>query len=313
MADNRNSLPFSEKPPLYQLIAVLLIIILAVVAIFPGLVFAGSLISGVDTGILDDLTSATGEKSEAFLRYILICQDITVFILPAMIILLILKPEGETGIRDLYRPNGEMVIMVIIMTFFVFPVTSFTGELNSHLKLPAFLSGAENWMLDKENDIDTLIDMIIGPGNFRSFLLNIFVMALLPAVGEELIFRGVIQKLLSRLFRSGNAAVWLTAFLFSSLHLQFFGFLPRFILGLIFGYLFLWGRNLWLPVIAHFINNAVSLTGIESDIPVRVVSSAENPFWRNMIIIVIAGSIILVILFYIKNLAIEQKKISDNL
>ena len=83
--------------------------------------------------------------------------------------------------------------------------------------------------------------------------------ALLPAVGEELIFRGIIQRILKNLFRSGHLSVWVTAFVFSAIHFQFYGFLPRFILGLVFGYLFLWSETLWLPVIAHFINNGVLL------------------------------------------------------
>ena len=81
--------------------------------------------------------------------------------------------------------------------------------------------------------------------------------AILPAIGEEFLFRGVLQKLFCRLFKSDHLAIWLTAFIFSFFHFQFFGFVPRLILGLIFGYLFYWSGTLWLPVVAHFINNAV--------------------------------------------------------
>jgi hypothetical protein len=91
--------------------------------------------------------------------------------------------------------------------------------------------------------------------------LNLLVIAILPALGEELIFRGVMQKILADVFRKKYLAVWITAFFFSFVHLQFYGFLPRLILGLAFGYLYLWSASLWLPIIAHFVNNAVPTLG----------------------------------------------------
>ena len=108
---------------------------------------------------------------------------------------------------------------------------------------------------------DHLLDVIMTPETLSGMWLNLVIIAALPAIGEELIFRGVFQKILQNLFRSGHLSVWFTSFLFSAIHFQFYGFLPRFILGLIFGYLFLWSRNIWLPVIAHFINNAVPTVG----------------------------------------------------
>jgi membrane protease YdiL (CAAX protease family) len=79
----------------------------------------------------------------------------------------------------------------------------------------------------------------------------------LPAIGEEFLYRGVLQEIFSRWLRLGTLAVLLTAFLFSASHLQFYGFLPRFVLGLGFGYIYLWTGSIWLPVLAHFINNLI--------------------------------------------------------
>ena len=87
-------------------------------------------------------------------------------------------------------------------------------------------------------------------------------LAVLPAIGEELIFRGVFQKIFYDFFKSGHMAIWVTAFLFSALHFQFYGFIPRLILGLVFGYLFFWSGTLWLPVLSHFVNNAVPVIGV---------------------------------------------------
>jgi len=81
------------------------------------------------------------------------------------------------------------------------------------------------------------------------------IVAVVPAVGEELLFRGVLQKIMIAWTKNPHFGVWITAFLFSALHLQFFGFFPRMLLGALFGYLFLWSKSLWLPILGHFINN----------------------------------------------------------
>ena len=109
------------------------------------------------------------------------------------------------------------------------------------------------------------------------------------------------QKILARLFRSGHLAIWVTAFIFSAIHFQFFGFIPRFILGLVFGYLFFWSGTLWLPVISHFINNAfpVILTYMQGGQKISV--PVETPLWKQAIYLPLPVVIILVILFYFRN------------
>jgi membrane protease YdiL (CAAX protease family) len=88
-------------------------------------------------------------------------------------------------------------------------------------------------------------------------IITVFVIAVVPSLAEELFFRGVLQQITCKIFRSVNIGIWITAIFFSAIHLQFFGFIPRLILGLTYGYLFYWSRNLWIPVLAHFINNFV--------------------------------------------------------
>ena len=90
-------------------------------------------------------------------------------------------------------------------------------------------------------------------------LFNLVLVAVLPAIGEELVFRGIIQQKIEEKYRNGHLAIWATAFFFSVMHLQFEGLFPRMILGAVLGYIFYWTRNLWIPVIAHFIINALQV------------------------------------------------------
>ncbi len=78
-------------------------------------------------------------------------------------------------------------------------------------------------------------------------------------MGEEFLFRGVIQRLFTEWTRNRHVGIWIAAFLFSFIHFQFYGFLPRFLLGLYFGYLLVWSSSIWVPVTGHFINNGVAV------------------------------------------------------
>jgi membrane protease YdiL (CAAX protease family) len=100
---------------------------------------------------------------------------------------------------------------------------------------------------------------MLAGDKFTGLLLNLGIIAVLPALGEEFIFRGVLQTLLTKWFKNTHLAIFIAAFLFSSIHLQFYGFIPRLVLGLFFGYLFFWSKNIWLAVWAHLINNALAI------------------------------------------------------
>jgi membrane protease YdiL (CAAX protease family) len=128
------------------------------------------------------------------------------------------------------------------------------------MQLPGIFSGVEDWMKNMEENAMELTELFLDTKSIGGFLFNIFMIAVLPAIGEELMFRGVLQKQFSDWFRNNHMAIWFTAFLFSAMHMQFYGFLPRFFLGVIFGYLFFWSGSIWLPIIAHFINNTIAVT-----------------------------------------------------
>lgn len=257
MGDNRSYFSLHGKKPIIQLIGSLLIILLVGMFLFSITTFLGTLIFDVSIETLKSLTTDTSPKNIPFLRYLVITQDITIFILPGVIILTLLNRSDKSYFPDFIIPGLKEIFLVIILALSLIPIISFTGELNSGMHFPDWLSGVEQWMQEKEDSASGLIDIIIPSKTFGTLMLNLLTLAVIPAIGEELIFRGVFQKILTALFKSGTLAIWLTAFFFSAMHFQFFGFIPRVILGLIFGYLYFWSGTLWLPVISHFVNNAV--------------------------------------------------------
>ena len=121
------------------------------------------------------------------------------------------------------------------------------------------MSGVENWMRSSENYAGELTSAFLTVTSIKGLLFNIVLIAVIPAIGEELLFRGVLQRIFTEWFKNPHWGIWIAAILFSAIHMQFFGFLPRLFLGLFFGYLLEATGSLWIPIVAHFINN---LTGV---------------------------------------------------
>jgi len=301
MIDNQGRFKLHGEPPLYQLFVSLMIVFVVGVTLSLIFVVAGMLIFGSDLSVLEKASSSLGNNDLAFMRYVLIIQDFSLLIIPSIIILMFMRPEPSGKVPGLEVPHLKEIGLVVILTFCLFPVTSFTGQINSAMHLPDWLSGVEQWMADKEDKADHVIDLLVESNTFPIMIMNLLTIALMPAIAEELIFRGVFQKIFTNLFRSGHFAVWFTAFLFSAIHLQFFGFIPRFILGLVFGYLFLWSGTLWLPVISHFVNNAFPVIlsyfqGIE-----KLNAPANTPLWKQALALPVPIVVIFIILFYFRN------------
>ncbi len=138
--------------------------------------------------------------------------------------------------------------MVILLVFVINPFINFTGEINGRMHFPPWLEDMEEWMRTAEENAERLTRAFLEVKTTGGLLFNLLMVAVLPAIGEELLFRGVIQKQLSAWSGSHHWGIWLSAALFSALHMQFYGFLPRMLLGALFGYLL--GLE-WLPVAPH--------------------------------------------------------------
>jgi membrane protease YdiL (CAAX protease family) len=152
-----------------------------------------------------------------------------------------------------------MVGYVLILSLFILPVVAGLGYLNEQITLPESMQKMETWMRELEEKSKLVLQMLTANSIIPILLLNIVVMALLPALFEEFLFRGALQPLFTKWFANKHVAIIVTALIFSAIHFQFYGFIPRFLLGIYLGYLLVWGKSLWLPVIAHFMHNAVSL------------------------------------------------------
>jgi membrane protease YdiL (CAAX protease family) len=245
----------SRLSPVVSLIYLLLLalsgaIVFGIVAILIGVLLfdisPGSLAGGIDVNNL------------SFLKLVqILSTGLGTFIVPAFVFARIQSPRPLSYLKlDTTTPVRFFFLTVLIMIVFG-PFLEWTVLMNKQMHLPQFLKGLEQWMKSKESELALLTEKLLEMKSPGEFIVNFIMIALLPAIGEELIFRGCLQRILTVGLKNPHVAVWVAAIIFSAIHLQFYGFLPRMLLGALFGYLFLWSKNLWIPILAHFINNGV--------------------------------------------------------
>lgn len=189
-----------------------------------------------------------------FVRIMQIFNQIGIFIIPPFLysILTEYRPLPSLGFSRIKYYHLFISLMIIIV---MSPLVGQLMEWNEAMSFPEGLKNVEEWMRDKENQAGEMVEWMLTYTDPYSFSINIFMIVFLPALGEELLFRAVLIRYLRSIFKNIHVAVWISAIIFSAFHFQFFGFLPRMFLGLVFGYLFVWSGSIWLPILAHFINN----------------------------------------------------------
>lgn len=200
----------------------------------------------------NDLTNINVLKTTQFL------QSVGIFIVPALILSFVWSAKPFELLMINRKPDLRNIMFAIIVMVVAIPAINLLGEINHLVKFPAYLSMIEDYLLEMEQRAEELTNAMLSVSSLTGLLINIGLIAVIPAFGEELFFRGTIQRLLHDKMRM-HAAVWITAFIFSSIHFQFYGFIPRLLMGAFLGYLFAWTNNLWVPIVAHFTNNALAV------------------------------------------------------
>lgn len=224
--------------------------------------------------------------------------------------ILFLKYFSKQSVPDFFL-NRTYSAIIYIITFFVvisfMYVNSLFVEWNAQLTLPEFMKGFEDWAYEKEQQAKVLTEFLTRFDSFSQFLLGVLVIAIIPAIGEELLFRGLIQNQMHAITKNIHWAIWITGFLFSAMHLQFYGLIPRMLLGVLFGYMYYWSGNLIFPIIAHFINNAFTITMLYlfqlKTIEYDLETETSIP-WYAALISLVMGTALLV---YFRNYFVNRK------
>jgi membrane protease YdiL (CAAX protease family) len=210
-------------------------------------------------------------------RALIIAQHILVFILPGLAFgLFYYKSAIWKGLSLSIPPGLILSILGIFLLMAAYPLVNLSLMVNEAIPLPEW---AGNFEKQAEDTLQIILSNMNSP---LVLLLNLVLIGILPGIGEELIFRGIIQKQFGLILKNPIPAIWISAFIFSAIHFQFEGLLPRMALGVVLGYLYYWTGNLWVPIIAHAFNNGIQVVMIyftEMDISTMDEAGSEQLEW----------------------------------
>ncbi len=239
--------------------------ILLVISCFSLIFFIGILLAKPFFGvgfkeILSSLSDYENPTSLKLLQYFQVIQSFGLFIIPPMLAGYFFE-RSSTGYLRINNPSRwPLYLFTLLLMFCSLPFINWMVSVNDLMKLPEFLHGLEEWMKSTEEEASKLTEAFMRMPTLGGFLFNMLMIAVLPAIGEEFMFRGLLQRLLKDWLGNIHLAIFVSALLFSAMHMQFYGFFPRMVLGIMFGYMFYWTGSLWIPIFAHFIQNGLVVT-----------------------------------------------------
>lgn len=239
----------SESSPLLKIISLILFMMTALGM----LLLLGYLISNVrgsdpeaGRGLIESMA-----KDPGMTRLFLFLQHFLLFICVPLVYQKVWYSSLGKSLFTWGKPEGKDFFRFALLLILIFPVISVTALWISQLDLP-------DWLQSLDDEYMESLQAVMAMDNIPDFIITLLIAAVLPGIGEELLFRGTIQKELINHGKKPHAAIWITAILFSLLHFQASGFLAKGLIGLVLGYAYHFTRSLWVPIVLHFLNNAAA-------------------------------------------------------
>lgn len=227
------------------------------------------------------------------LRIMQISQTIGMFIFPAVVMAFLSskKPWRWLGFQPMIKK--EALLAIVIMIAFI-PGINLIAELNGMIPVP-------QWMIDLEKSAEQTLKSLLITDSFSIFSINLLMVGILPAIGEELFFRSLLQKYFIQATKNPHWGVFITSFIFSAIHMQFLGFIPRLLMGMAFGYIYLWTGTILIPMLMHFVNNSMAvvlyyMVGLgQLPIDIEEIGSSSQGWVLGVISLVVGGYLLKII------------------
>lgn len=250
-----------HSSPFGQLLALLLIILgLGIITSLLGILIGAAFIDG---DILLRLQTV-GEMNHAgdlwLMKVTQIFSQLGFFVFPALLFGFLVDKNLFAFFKLDHLPQLSLTVLGIVIIAAAMPFSDWLIYKNNLIQLPESLSHIESWMRQAEENAAKMTNLFLEMDSWQDYILNILMIGVLAAIGEELILRGILQPIFIKLAKHAHLGILITAFVFSFIHFQFYGFFARFFMGVILGYLYFYSRNLWIPIIVHFFNNAAAVS-----------------------------------------------------
>lgn len=241
---------------------------------------------GSTASMINDLLKP---ENAGALRMVQFLSTLFLFFIPPFLYawLCHVKPLAHLGFNK--KVDVKEILIVVAIMFAALPMVATLQELTEMLPWSKAMMAK---FKTAEDDYYKQVVAIARMNNVGDYLMSVFIIAFLPAVFEETLFRGAIQNLLSRWTRLPIVALIITSVLFSAIHGSYLGFLSRFALGFVLGWMYYRTSNIWLNIIAHFFNNALAITALYiTSTPGKPIDPSKMdehyPLWIGLISLIV--------------------------
>ncbi|MEE0952200.1 MAG: CPBP family intramembrane glutamic endopeptidase [Paludibacteraceae bacterium] len=267
------------------------------VVVWIGLMIAFTMVVSVGWLLSDVDKTATSS-----LKWLQCIQTLSLFLLPALLCAWWWDDDHRPfrWLRMDKMISWRVVGLAALVMVCAIPGINLLADLNNRIVLPECLSSLEQFFRQMEEEAALLTERFMQADDIWMMFINMGLMAVLPALAEEMSFRGVLQQLLGG---RTHVAIWLTAVIFSAIHMQFYGFIPRMLMGALFGYVFVWTGSLWVPIVMHFVNNGMAVLvyyilsnkGVSIDTNYADTLGAGTTWWLGIISLLTVGILLRVL------------------
>ncbi|PLX12461.1 MAG: hypothetical protein C0598_05915 [Marinilabiliales bacterium] len=273
-----------------------LVIIFSILTAFGGLMIGKYWLNTDIMSLANLISNPSTDEAINFGKFYQFLNQLGVFIFPVLLYTYLVSNSSFKYLKVNNKPQLFSILISITIVFSILPFLNYIAVLNMNMKLPESMSAIENWMMQKEEQATLLLGAFLKTSTISGLIINLIIIGIIPAIGEELLFRGVLLRLFKEIFKNAHIAVFISAILFSMVHMQFYGFFPRLLLGIVLGYLFVYTKSLWAPIAYHLVNNSASVIIYYFNQKEIMETSAEN-FGSTDNFVLILGSLIVSVYF----------------
>ena len=244
----------------------------------------------------------TNPKMITFMRGMILLQFLFLFSIPALLFSYFSDPQPMQYL-GLKAPHSSIYwVLGILLIIVSYPLVEYVGYLNQ--KIPVG-GNAEKWMKGMEEDATRQIRFMLRDRTPAELAKNLVFIALFAGIGEELFFRGILQRLFVRVTKNPWAGIIITAIIFSSIHFQFYGFFPRLLLGILLGAIYWHSGSLWVAIVAHFLYDAAIIVLVYFN--PHMLENTEATLIKGQEIALVSGALVSLIVTFVI-LRVMQKK-----
>ncbi|MDR2520334.1 MAG: CPBP family intramembrane metalloprotease [Bacteroidales bacterium OttesenSCG-928-I14] len=278
--------------------------------IMVGLVFVTMIINTIvmvkfeieSTAVTKEVINYMIDSSE-WTKNVQFFQIVGVFILPAIICAWLFSDNYKNYLRIDTFFQFHTICLVMLSMLIIIPILNSIYEFNQHIVFSQYFKNLEKLIKNQENFTKNIIDKMLCIHSWQDLIYTILIVCVFTSIGEEFIFRGILQNILHKFIKNSHIVIWITAVFFSVVHLQFSGFLPRVLLGAYLGYLLYYTGNIWVPISAHFTNNFLGVINFylfqkEIRLAKKIDSIGGGSTWWLSIVSLV---IFFIIFYHIKN------------